>query len=435
MSPTVALAAAAALSTSFLAGYGGGGGDGGSSTTSSILNSTTPTTTTTVPVGMTCGTEVQITPLQNMVGKGMCIDDASYFICPEKSLTKFPHTEEPIKYLRIFKAFRPEDSKESTNQARETFVRYVKANNIKVLVGSQITCDVTKDEEDWGWVKLLIQALGKDHVLALAVGNELDLLYTQKDYSSRECLERLWGTKGWPGYLYQKTVSRIKWARDTLDSPELPVTTVLTGSILYSTNPIFPDNQDVGLMTYLNHVFDSGEKHFVFVLNFYPIFDPNLRPDNFGTCDEPMRITACYDTQDCKTIYNARRGRELTNAFVRSNPAWGLGDTAEARLWLGEIGWSSPKPEMFYSPIATCDNFFSRFQLYSYYKNFLEWDMSLGDQGHTPPELVFYFTMRDAVNFGHAEHFGLVQDCSKPYCKVGPADTTPPKLLSNGTVV
>merc|ERR1711865_279529 len=58
---------------------------------------------------------------------GMCIDDESLFGCPEKLLQNWPHTEEPVQYVRLFKAFRPEDSEEVTTRTRESFVQYVKA--------------------------------------------------------------------------------------------------------------------------------------------------------------------------------------------------------------------------------------------------------------------------------------------------------------------
>lgn len=36
-----------------------------------------------------------------------------------------------------------------------------------------------------------------------------------------------------------------------------------------------------------------------------------------------------------------------------------------------------------------------------YYKNFLAWDLNIGEE--LGPDHVFYFTLRDAVNFGVGE--------------------------------
>jgi len=64
--------------------------------------------------------------------------------------------------------------------------------------------------------------------------------------------------------------------------------------------------------------------------------------------------------------------------------------------------------------------------LYSNYKNFLEWDLDLhsSDPVH-PPDIVFYFTMRDASNFGNPEHFGLVESCTSTSCKLSQDNSKP----------
>eukprot|EP00443_Scrippsiella_acuminata_P055780 CAMPEP_0115533138 /NCGR_PEP_ID=MMETSP0271-20121206/85957_1 /TAXON_ID=71861 /ORGANISM="Scrippsiella trochoidea, Strain CCMP3099" /LENGTH=111 /DNA_ID=CAMNT_0002965491 /DNA_START=134 /DNA_END=470 /DNA_ORIENTATION=- len=60
---------------------------------------------------------------------------------------------------------------------------------------------------------------------------------------------------------------------------------------------------------------------------------------------------------------------------------------------------------------------FSSRQVYeTYYKNFLSWDLQMGDM--RGPDHVFYFTMRDSVNFGMEEHFGLIGQCGETKCKL-----------------
>jgi len=370
----------------------------------------------------------------------MCIDDESLFGCPEKLLQNWPHTEEPIQYVRLFKAFRPKDSEEDTTRARENFVQYVKANNIKVLVGSQISCNETEDEKDWGYVQKMIKALGKEHVLALAVGNELDqpnYLNGLPDAEHKQCSERVWGgANNVPGYLFNKTVDRIDWARKTIDNAELPVTTVVTGSVVWTNTEgaHFQEDETVSgvkFQSYLTQVFQSGEKHFVFVMNFYPIFDPNLLPDESDPtrCDGAMKQANCYDHEwSCKTNVNAIQGRKLMNNFFTSNAALGIKEEEAAAwpLWIGELGWSAPKPATYSGALKNCDDFFSNHMLYSNYKNFLEWDLDLhsSDPVH-PPDIVFYFTMRDASNFGNPEHFGLVESCTSTSCKLSQDNSKP----------
>jgi len=97
-----------------------------------------------------------------------------------------------------------------------------------VLVGTQITCNETADDQDWKQVLELLQKLGPDHIMGVAIGNELELLW-QKSYASKECIDNMWDG----GYFWEKTVSRIG-DLDNLgsDYSKLPVTSVFGGAIL-----------------------------------------------------------------------------------------------------------------------------------------------------------------------------------------------------------
>ncbi|CAE7755535.1 CARNS1, partial [Symbiodinium pilosum] len=68
----------------------------------------------------------------------------------------------------------------SREEAWEQLLDAVKSNGVKVLVGTQITCDEQDDDRDWRLVKELLQKLGRDHVMGVAVGNELELLQFKK---------------------------------------------------------------------------------------------------------------------------------------------------------------------------------------------------------------------------------------------------------------
>eukprot|EP00913_Durusdinium_trenchii_P010104 g9477.t1 len=59
------------------------------------------------------------------------------------------------------------------------------------------------DDRDWRLVKQLVQVLGRQHVMGIAVGNELELLQFKENVST-ECIQRMW--KG--GYFLRKLSER-----------------------------------------------------------------------------------------------------------------------------------------------------------------------------------------------------------------------------------
>lgn len=64
-----------------------------------------------------------------------------------------------------------------------------------------------------------------------------------------------------------------------------------------------------------------------------------------------------------------------------------------------------------------CEYYGSVEALKKYYQNFLEWDGSL-NEGLKGPEVMFYFTNRDAFDGGDRQPFGLVGSCANPRCKI-----------------
>ena len=54
--------------------------------------------------------------------------------------------------------------------------------------------------------------------------------------------------------------------------------------------------------------------------------------------------------------------------------------------------------------------------LIRYYNNFLKWDLTI--DGEHGADHMFFFTLRDALNLGTGEHFGLIKDCSSNSCKL-----------------
>lgn len=204
-----------------------------------------------------------------------------------------------------------------------------------------------------------------------------------------------------------------------LGNPDLPVTSVFTGAIVWQGS-LFDDTEFVKANSYFREILDSGERNYVFTFNFYPIFDPSNVPDADGGCDSAMQQSSCYDDPACLSQKNLIEARQKLDTFVQSDPSWNM---YSARFWIGELGWSSPKPDTVPDthPMATCEDFFSKKMLYQNYNNFLQWDLSVLS-GAGSPEYVFYFTMRDATNYGKTEHFGLMESCASNSCKLSEAD-------------
>eukprot|EP00929_Paragymnodinium_shiwhaense_P035978 TRINITY_DN19337_c1_g1_i1.p1 TRINITY_DN19337_c1_g1~~TRINITY_DN19337_c1_g1_i1.p1 ORF type:complete len:454 (-),score=95.80 TRINITY_DN19337_c1_g1_i1:278-1639(-) len=377
-----------------------------------------PSDTPSPSVDYDCQSDLAIgaSKMQNMSAKGMALDDTTLFGCPDKIPALWPNTNEAIQSLRLFKSYRPGQSEEEIADMHKKLVAHVTKHNIKVLVGSQITCSDKDDEEDWHYAKLLMKALGKDHILGLAVGNELDQLYHHSDINT-SCIERIW-----EGHLYSETVKRIMEAREMLDYQELPVTSVFTGEIIWT-------GADIKLLQprkYLKKVFGQEKgvaavPHFVVTLNFYPIFDPTNKLDPDGEhCTSAVKMSACFDSPSCLTIKNVVQARNYLKQVTGAQ---------NRRLWVGELGWSSPKPDTFNNPIAKCKEFFSYQMLYDYYSNFLSWQL-LDSSKIEGPEVAFYFTVRDSNNFGNQEHFGLISDCVSKKCKLNQSQVTPESWVS-----
>ncbi|CAJ1371089.1 unnamed protein product [Effrenium voratum] len=71
--------------------------------------------------------------------------------------------------------------------------------------------------------------------------------------------------------------------------------------------------------------------------------------------------------------------------------------------------------------MAKCKEFSSKAAFQTYYQNFLKWDLTIGSV--KGPDHVFFFTFRDALNFGVGEHFGLISTCDSTDCKLTEADS------------
>jgi len=153
---------------------------------------------------------------------------------------------------------------------------------------------------------------------------------------------------------------------------------------------------------------------FVLSINFYPYFQPcpPLHTDLLTpvySCSEWLKLASCVDSEKCVVRQSLIASRLALQGV--------LGERGRnARLWIGEVGWSSPQSSTLNTGACTpsknglsreiCPSWSSKESLAAAYKGFLEWDLSVR-QDMLPVEYAFWFSIRDSANFLDPEHFGL----------------------------
>merc|ERR1719253_522690 len=172
-----------------------------------------------------CTSDVTL-PIVHSTQKGLALDDTTFHWCPDQIPGSWPNTNEPVTSIRIFKAWENDwYGTSNKTKAWENIVSFAKASNAKVLLGTQVSCSEVDDDADWADVMSLVKMLGPDHVMGIAIGNELDLMWQQKE-GTPECVQNLW--KG--GYFQKKFDSRVADldATECFQNGQIPVTTVLS---------------------------------------------------------------------------------------------------------------------------------------------------------------------------------------------------------------
>lgn len=337
--------------------------------------------------------------------KGLAVDDATFWQCPNRMLGTWPHSPEPIKTLRLYHAGWP-------NQWA-SIASYVWATGSRVLLGTQVSCDEGADDDDWRRAKSLLRLLGGRYVMGLSVGNELDLL--QYNGASADCLGYMW--EG--GYYARKFRERV----EDMDSlgwrfSSLPVTAVFAGNA-FGGEP-FMETPRAGILTFLRNVTELYGARYAFSFNLYPYFDPANRMDA-GTSDQCSRAlerSLCFGSPDrCALSFSIAQARSKMHQLT--------GET-DRLLWLGETGWASAVTSTLAAnnEMRRCAEFSSPAALRTYYERFLSWDLSAGVEGGV--DHVFYFTVRDIerLSDGFNETFGLVSSCAAHECKLQPMSTS-----------
>jgi len=363
-----------------------------------------------------CNSDLFLGPVSKASHKGLAIDDTTFQKCSSGIPRLWPNTQDKLTSIRLFKAWDkawPDGAREA---AWDQLVKVVDANNIQVLVGTQITCDEDDDDRDWRLVKMLLQKLDRNHVMGVAVGNELELLQKKKDID-KECIHRMW--QG--GYFFRKLKERAADLDALAGFDDVPLTSVFGGYIL-SGSP-FVEEPGAMCASFLRDAVTTFSDRWVFSLNVYPYFDTNnaLDPGTEDKCKNAIQTSACFD---------AKCSLPATVSLMRTRMQ-ALTGSSKSLLWIGETGWSSPQAQTLEGSnpqMALCPEFSSLASMRRFYSSFLRWDLAVS--AASGPDHVFYFTARDSGNFGVGEHFGLVSDCESRHCKLQSNSTDDAHVLT-----
>ena len=337
--------------------------------------------------------------------KGITVDDTTLRYCAGRIPETWPNAESELTSLRIFQAWNIEWPAEERKASWKGLSDFVKAQKIKVLVGAPVTCNVEEDKTTWQWTKEFLQMIGPKHVMGLAIGNELELL---TDHADARCIREMWeGGRLW------KTFTQRVSEFDQLGFENIPVTSVFTAAIL-SGIPFMEVPGKALVNTFLRQAVWKYRERYAFTFNVYPYFDPNLHMNSGSdhNCSLALERAICWDGSHCLAqaiMIAARQHMQM------------LTGRPDDLFWIGEIGWSSPRANALHTEMRSCEAFSSLVAFEKFYNGFLQWDLVL--QGPVrSPDHIFYFTLRDALNFGVQEFFGLLLSCESLGCKIASKD-------------
>ncbi|CAE8672877.1 unnamed protein product, partial [Polarella glacialis] len=115
--------------------------------------------------------------------KGLAVDDTTMQNCSGDIPKTWPNSGSGhedaagVRSLRLFKAWSPAWPPEGRLASWKRLVKYIHQNDVLLLLGTSISCDVESDKQQWEWAKELMKMVGKRHILALAIGNEVEYLH------------------------------------------------------------------------------------------------------------------------------------------------------------------------------------------------------------------------------------------------------------------
>eukprot|EP00913_Durusdinium_trenchii_P002339 g2161.t1 len=232
--------------------------------------------------------------------------------------------------------------------------------------------------------------VGPEHVMGLAIGNELELLHNH--VKSEACVTELFSGRLWR--TFQDRVAEFEAWRGF---SAIPVTSVFTASILTDRVQVpFMEDPATGLVnSFLVAATRKYGKRYAFTFNVYPYFDPgiHLNPGTTDGCSLDLPRVICWDQANClgPNIMAAAR-RQMLRLTGRTDDLF----------WIGEIGWSSPRADALGTAMADCEEFSSLETFQTFYEPGMQWNLQIPG-GLPGPDHAFYFTLRDALNFGQQD--------------------------------
>jgi len=345
------------------------------------------------------------------------LDDTTYQNCPDELLGGWPNTKQQVKLIRTNAPWRSFWDASKREKSMAALAKFVRDNNAQVLVGQDATCNEKDDDLQWELNLKFMKQLGIEHILGVAIGNEMDILYQHPDWWRKDfpnCMVDLWDKKKyWKAF--QRRVSEMDKALGP-NAKNILLTSVWTAGFAHSGtgfNPPFAEFPGRAMVrTFVQDAYKAYGKRWVWTFNPYPIWASGLQPDagHADQCNKAIALTKGPIAHDM-IAYTRRAIKWVTQ-----------GD--DDLLWAGEYGWSSPASDGMGGSIFRCKNYTSLQTFTGYYEHFLQWDLTLSEA--TKPEdrtlrgvdRAFFFAMRDADNGAAQEHFGLVKKCGDTKCKI-----------------
>ena len=165
--------------------------------------------------------------------KGLTVDDTTVANCSGQLLEYWPQSSpsdympsKRVKLMRLFRAWAPEWPEVERYPAWTRVASYIRKHNAGVLVGTTVSCSEDEDKQSWQWTKELLTLIGREHVIGLSIGNELDIwhLFRKELKVDDACLHRL--RDG--GYTLT-WFRRVVFEFDAMGYKHVPVTTALAG--------------------------------------------------------------------------------------------------------------------------------------------------------------------------------------------------------------
>uniref|UniRef100_A0A7S0FI73 Ricin B lectin domain-containing protein n=1 Tax=Pyrodinium bahamense TaxID=73915 RepID=A0A7S0FI73_9DINO len=365
-----------------------------SAATTTSVAATTMTTTTTPTRARAldrCIATYKLPSAVNTASKGINVDDATFFRCPGGLPRLWPNTYyERVKSLRLFKAWHPDwGSDDRRVKVWADLVAWIRANDVTVLIGTDITCDAQADSEMWRWSLELMKLIGEDRIIGVAVGNDMDVIRHANRTLADACNAELWHHRYW-----QTLLDRV----GDLDSngfPDTRVTIIWSMSVMVQSP--WRDTEGWQIRKLVSQAHAKWRHRWVWSFNVYAIWDGSRWPVSEADCK--MRAAAAMSIRYTKAILRVARLRIS-----------GITGTPDDTLWVFGAAGSTGT--------LSCDAFFNPVAIQHAYEQFMSWDLSLG-MGLRGPARAFFFTAHEHGAAPRSPRgFGLVRSCSDRRCTI-----------------